>query len=320
MTPLRVAFAGTPEFALRPLQALAESRHEIVGVLTQPDRPAGRGRHLTASPVKREAVARGWPIDQPVTLKIEPALAALKSWRPDVLVVVAYGLILPPAVLEIPRLGCVNIHASLLPRWRGAAPIQRAILEGDAQTGVSIMRMDAGLDTGPVFLQRYAPIDAAVTAGELQERLATLGAQALLEVLAGLAAGTMQAAPQPAFGATYARKIEKAEALIDWRCDAAAVARQVRAFHPWPIAETRHGAGQLRIHRAAALRELPAALTVGRGMSSAPGTVLGLHEEALCVACGDGVLAVQELQRPGRKAVSAREFARGAALETMRFG
>jgi methionyl-tRNA formyltransferase len=246
---MRIAFAGTPGFALPPLRALA-SRHTIVGVLTQPDRPAGRGRALTASPVKLEAAAHGWPLAQPASLKSEEERAALRAWQPDVLVVVAYGLILPQAALDIPRHGCINVHASLLPRWRGAAPIQRAILAGDADSGVSIMRMEAGLDTGPVYAVRRVPIGERMTGGELHDALADEGAGALLEVLDAIEAGTAQAVPQPTAGVTYAAKIDKAEARIDWARSAIEIDRQVRAFNPWPIAETRFAGEQLRILRA----------------------------------------------------------------------
>ncbi|MGE0582697.1 MAG: methionyl-tRNA formyltransferase [Steroidobacteraceae bacterium] len=302
---MRIAFAGTPGFALPPLRALA-TRHEIIGVLTQPDRPAGRGRSLTASPVKLEALARGWPLAQPASLKAEADRAALAAWQPDLLVVVAYGLILPQAVLDLPRHGCVNVHASLLPRWRGAAPIQRAILAGDAQSGVAIMRMEAGLDTGPVYATRTVAIGARMTAGELHDRLADEGAAALLEVIDAIEAGTARATPQPADGATYAAKIDKAEARIDWRRRAPEIDRQVRAFDPWPIAETRYEGEQLRVLRAHC-RDTA-------GAPAAPGTVLGVEATGLAVACGEGVLVLETVQRPGRRPVAALDFARTATL------
>ncbi len=301
---LRVAFAGTPEFAVPPLAALASSPHTLVGVLTQPDRPAGRGRQLRASPVKRYAEQRGWPTDQPATLRTAEGRAQLVAWHPDVLVVVAYGLILPQAALDIPRLGCLNVHASLLPRWRGAAPIQRAILAGDRETGVAIMRMEAGLDTGPVLLVRRTPIRDDDTSASLQERLAREGAAALLEALAQLEAGRAVATPQPQEGVTYAPKVDKREARIDWRRSAAEIDRQVRAFHPWPVAETRLGAEVVRVHRAA-----PVALPAVAAPADEPGSVLGIDARGLLVACGTGVLALQCLQRPGRRPVGAREFA-----------
>ncbi|MGB8327967.1 MAG: methionyl-tRNA formyltransferase, partial [Steroidobacteraceae bacterium] len=308
---LRIAFAGTPEFAVPALHALL-GRHTVVGVLTQPDRPAGRGRELTASPVKVAALAAGLPVAQPPTLKTGEGHTVLEAWQPEVLVVVAYGLILPPPVLELPRLGCINIHASLLPRWRGAAPIQRAILAGDAETGVSIMRLEAGLDTGPVYLERRVPIAAQQTAGALQEELAALGAQALLEALAGIAAGTLFAQPQSPQGATYAPKIEKSAALIDWSRSAAEIDRQVRAFDPWPVAETRFAGEQLRIHRARPF--------AGPAPGTVPGDAAFDEPQGLRVRCGNGALAVLELQRPGRRRVPAAELGRTLRDGIARFG
>jgi methionyl-tRNA formyltransferase len=312
MTALRIAFAGTPHFALPALRALLSSPHRVVGVLTQPDRPAGRGRELRASPVKLVALDAGLPLAQPATLKTPESRVELASWAPDVLVVVAYGLILPPAVLGLPRLGCVNIHGSLLPRWRGAAPIQRAILAGDTETGVTIMQLDAGLDTGPTLLERRHRIGSHDTAGDLHDALAELGAAALTEALDGLAAGTLPATPQPAAGATYAPKLEKAEARIDWSADALEIDRRVRAFNPWPVAETTFGGETLRILRAHAAGPV--------ATEAAAGTLLGLAEDGLHVACGTGVLAVSELQRAGKRPVSARDFANAVRLEGTRFG
>ena len=303
--PLRIAFAGTPGFAVPPLEALARSAHAIVGVLTQPDRPAGRGRQLAMSPVKEFALQHGWPIDQPQTLRTPEGRALLASWQADVLVVVAYGLILPQGALDLPRLGCLNIHGSLLPRWRGAAPIQRAILAGDAETGVAIMRMDAGLDTGPVLLARRLPITDDATSAQLHDQLAALGAAALLEALDLIETGRATFSPQPEEGVTYAAKIEKAEARMDFRRSALELDRQVRAFNPWPIAETTFAGEVLRVHRARALAEDTGAV---------PGTVLGLGADGLRVAAGQGVLALQQLQRSGRKPVTAREFCNGLDL------
>ena len=308
---MRIAFAGTPEFAVPPLAALCGSGHELVGVLTQPDRPAGRGQKLAEGPVKRYALDRGLCVAQPQTLRTDEGRAALRDWRPDVLVVVAYGLILPAAALAIPRLGCVNIHASLLPRWRGAAPIQRALLAGDPETGVTIMLMDQGLDTGPMLLQRRLPIGSGTTSGGLHDGLARLGAEALLEVLPGLESGARVPQPQPAEGVTYAAKIDKAEARIDWSGSAIAIDRQVRAFQPWPVAETRLDGEQLRVHEAHPLDDASA----GRAPDIAPGTVLGLRDAELWIACGAGCLAVTRLQRAGKRAVSAREFANGLRLD-----
>lgn len=321
---MRVAFAGTPGFAVPALETLRDN-HEVVGVLTQPDRPAGRGRQLAQSEVKRHALAAGLAVAQPSTLRTAEGRAPLVEWRPDVLVVVAYGLLLPPEVLDLPRHGCLNIHASLLPRWRGAAPVQRAIEAGDAETGVSIMRMDAGLDTGPVYLQRRVRIDEHATGGTLLDVLAPLGAAALLEVLDSIEAGRAVAIAQPAEGATYARKITKAEALIDWSCDAATIARRVRAFDPWPMTETRLEGEQLRVLDArpapvSATALANAALGVTASATAAHGRVLGLHDGALLVACGAGALAITKLQRAGRKPVTAREFASGADVESLTFG
>jgi methionyl-tRNA formyltransferase len=313
---LRVAFAGTPDFALTALEGVVGSRHAVVGVLTQPDRPKGRGRHLAASPVKLAALERGIPVSQPVTLKTESGRADLASWQPDVLVVVAYGLILPRAALELPGLGCVNIHASLLPRWRGAAPIQRAILAGDAETGVSIMRMDVGLDTGPVFLERRVAISPQDTGGSLHDRLAAQGASAVVEVLDQLAEDRAVSTPQRDDGVTYAAKIDKTEALIDWSKSALEIERKIRAFNPFPIAETRLDGEQLRIYTAEALG------TGDRDASSAveAGRVVELRGDAIIVACGSGRLALKELQRPGKKPVAARDLMNTLNLAGRRLG
>jgi len=291
-----------------PLAALNSSRHHLVGVLTQPDRPAGRGRRLAASAVKEFAVAQGLTVAQPATLRTAEGRAALAAWQPDVLVVVAYGLILPPEALAVPRLGCINIHASLLPRWRGAAPVQRAILAGDALTGVTLMQMDAGLDTGPILLQRELPISLTDDTRNLLAALAALGAPALLEVLDGLEAGTVVPRPQPTLGVSHAAKIDKAEARIDWRESALAIDRRIRAFRPWPIAETTYHGEQVRIHRASVIAQGASARQVD---SAAPGTILGLRDDLLLVSCGKDFLGIAELQRAGRRSMSAREFANG---------
>jgi len=313
---LRVAFAGTPEFALPALTAL-NARHELVGVLTQPDRPSGRGRRLAPGAVKVAATACQLPVMQPHTLRSEAALAELAAWRPDVLVVVAYGLLLPHEVLALPRLGCVNIHASLLPRWRGAAPIERALLAGDRESGVSIMQMDAGLDTGPLLLQRSINMRSDHTGGSLCAELASLGATALLEALSGLEAGTLHAQPQPREGVTYAAKIAKAEARIDWTRDAAAIERQVRAFNPRPVAETTLDGEQLRIFAAHAAPD--GTRSSGANVGKA-GTILTVRDGSMLVQCGLGCLAVTEIQRPGRRPVSVRDFAHGLALAGRHLG
>ena len=298
-TPLRVVFAGTPPFAAQALTALAAAGHDICLVLTQPDRPAGRGLKLTASAVAEAAVRLGLRVAKPLTLKAPEPLALLEDIAPDVMVVAAYGLLLPQAVLDVPRHGCLNIHASLLPRWRGAAPIQRAILAGDSVTGVCIMRMEAGLDTGPVLLRRDHPIGPEVTAGELTEGLASLGAAAVVEALANLE--TLQAVPQDDSCATYAAKVRKAEARIDWGRPAAEIDRQVRAFNPFPGAEGTVLHVPLKIWRAQ-----PAAES-GMAGEVVPGA------QGLVIACGEGALRLLEVQRPGARRVAAEDFLRGNA-------
>jgi len=316
---LRVAFAGTPEFALPALAALA-ARHEIVGVLTQPDRPQGRGRQLGASAVKAAALARRLPLVQPATLKSAQGREALILWAPEVLVVVAYGLILPPAALGIARHGSLNIHASLLPRWRGAAPIQRALLAGDASTGVTIMRMNEGLDTGPMLLRREVPIAAAATAGSLHDELAALGATLIVEALDALERGTLVAEPQPDEGVTYAAKVDKAEAPIDWDEDARAIGRKVRAFSPWPVAETVFSGQQLRIHAAYPLPDQDVNAPPSEVKSTENGTIFAVQDNYFAVRCGRGSLAVTEVQLPGRRNTAARDFSHSHALLGQRLG
>ena len=316
---MRVAFAGTPEFALPALAALA-ARHTIVGVLTQPDRPQGRGRKLGLSPVKEAALARGLPLAQPPTLKTPEGRAPLESWRPEVLVVVAYGLLLPGAVLQLPRHGCLNIHASLLPRWRGAAPIQRAVLAGDTHTGITIMRMNEGLDTGPMLLKRALPIREEDTGGSLHDELAALGAALIVEALAALADGTVSAAAQPEGGVTYAAKIAKAEARIDWNEDAHAIGRKVRAFNPWPVAETLFEGAQLRIHAARPWDPDDGNFTYPPSKSHENGSIIAVRGDSFLVKCGHGLLAVSEVQLPGGRPIAARDFSHGHALEGRRLG
>jgi methionyl-tRNA formyltransferase len=315
---LRVAFAGTPEFALPALAALA-TRHELVGVLTQPDRPQGRGRRLGTSPVKEAALTGSLTLAQPPTLKSAEGRAALAAWAPDVLVVVAYGLILPQAALSIPRYGCLNIHASLLPRWRGAAPIQRALLAGDLKTGITIMQMNEGLDTGPMLLRRSLPITPEATGGSLHDALARLGADLITEALEGLGRGTLRPEPQPEEGITYAAKIDKSEARIDWSQDAAAIGRRVRAFSPWPVAETLFAGEQLRIHAARA-HESDANVAHPGANGVEPGTIFAIRDDYFAVRCGQGVLAVTEVQLPGRRSIAARDFSHGRALLGERLG
>ncbi|MGH8496827.1 MAG: methionyl-tRNA formyltransferase [Gammaproteobacteria bacterium] len=292
------------------MEALADSPHRLIAVYTQPDRPAGRGRSLRASPVKDRALALGIRIEQPQSLKSADVQNTLRSLGPDLMVVVAYGLILPQAVLDIPRLGCINLHASLLPRWRGATPIQHALLAGDAETGVSIMQMNSGLDTGDVLLQRCMPIDARATAGDLHARLAGIGASALLEVADWLAKGAVTARPQNEASATYAAKIDKADAVIDWREPAGHIARKVRAFNPWPVAETQLDGERLRIWEAEPLKT-PA--------TREPGTVIP-DAGGIEVATGDGRLRLLRVQLPGRRTVSAHELRNARSLAGAKLG
>jgi methionyl-tRNA formyltransferase len=317
LPPLRLGFAGTPEFAVPALDALADSQR-ICAVFTQPDRPAGRGQPLHSSPVKKRALERGLTVHQPASFKSPEALEILRGLDIDALVVVAYGLILPPAALDIPRFGCINIHASLLPRWRGAAPIQRALLAGDATTGVTIMRMAAGLDTGPMLAMRSIEIGARDSAKTLHDRLAALGAELIGETLEALRAGGVAELPQPAEGITYAEKIDKAEALIDWQQDAVHISRRVRAFNPWPVAETRFNGAQLRIWDAE-MRDPPLPPPHVPGLDPIPGTVLAATQEGIDVACRRGVLRILRLQLAGRKPLFAQEFIQGQRLDGARF-
>ena len=313
---LRVAFAGTPEFALPALAAL-RSQHEVVGVITQPDRPSGRGRRLTASPVKEVALAGQLPLAQPPTLEADAVRAQLSSWRPDVLVVVAYGLIVPPDVLSLPPLGCINVHASFLPRWRGAAPVERAILAGDARTGVTIMQLDEGLDTGPMLMQRPVEISRAHTGGTLRRELAALGAELLIEALAGVGSGTLTGQSQPLEGVTYAPRIGKSEARIDWRRKALEIERQVRAFNPEPVAETRLGGEQLRVFSARAQDDIGVEVAA---KTLDPGTIICVRDGSILIQCGQGVLAVGEVQRPGRRPIGALDLANSLSLPGRRLG
>ncbi len=298
---MRLIFAGTPPFAAAALDALADAGHDIVRVLTQPDRPAGRGMKLAHSAVKQAALARGLPVVQPASLKTPEVQAELAALAPEVMVVAAYGLILPQAVLDLPRHGCLNIHASLLPRWRGAAPIQRAILAGDAQTGVTIMQMDAGLDTGAMLTRTAVPIRPDDTAGSLHDTLAALGAEAIVAALAQL--DTLAPEAQDEREATYAAKLGKDEARLDWTLPADVLARAVRAYDPVPGAWTQLDGAPLKVWAAEAV--------AGEG---APGTVLAAHGGELHVACGQGALALRTLQPAGGKRMSAAAFLAGRPL------
>lgn len=294
--PLRVIFAGTPEFAALHLAALLNSEHEIVAVYTQPDRRAGRGKTLTASPVKQLAIEHELPIYQPLNFKAEEHRDELKALNADVMIVVAYGLILPQAVLDTPRYGCINVHASLLPRWRGAAPIQRAIEAGDTETGITIMRMEAGLDTGPMLAISALPITDTDTGGSLHDKLASTGPGALLNCLADLENILANAQQQDDSQANYAHKLTKDEALINWQTSAEELARKVRAFNPFPVCYTTLGQQRLKIYRASAQKtDLP----------QTPGMIISADDNGILVAAGEGALLLQTLQLPGGKALEA---------------
>jgi methionyl-tRNA formyltransferase len=299
---MRLAFAGTPAFAESALRALLEAGHEVALVLTQPDRPAGRGLAPRPSAVKALALEHGLPLAQPATLKSNLVLETLQAAQAKVMVVAAYGLILPPALLELLDLGCINIHASLLPRWRGAAPIQRAILAGDTETGISIMHMEAGLDTGPIYLRQSVRIEPDETARSLHDKLAMLGGMCIVRALAALEAGQIQAVSQPDQGVSYATKVEKHEAMIDWSQPAMLIERRVRAFNPFPVASTSWRGERLRVWRARAVQE-----------HGTPGRIEGT-DGGILVGCGSGALLVQELQRAGGKPMSAADFLRGVAV------
>lgn len=298
---MKLIFAGTPEFSALALRAILAAGHQVVLVLTQPDRPSGRGMTLRASPVKGLAQASGIEIFQPPTLKDMAAQERLRAIGAEVIVVAAYGLILPQAVLDMPRFGCINIHASLLPRWRGAAPIQRAILAGDAETGVSIMQMEAGLDTGPVLQKESLPIAADDTAATLHDKVAELGARLVVETLAKL---PLPRCPQPESGVTYAAKIEKSEALLDWRLPAAQLARQVRAFNPFPGAATSLEGNTIKIWRAG--------VETGKAV---PGMIVSADQRGIVVACGEGSLRLTELQKAGSKRLSVARFLAGTPVQ-----
>ncbi|WP_160151851.1 methionyl-tRNA formyltransferase [Microbulbifer sp. ALW1] len=304
---LNIIFAGTPDFAAIHLQALLDSEHNVIAVYSQPDRPAGRGKKLLASPVKQLAQEHEIPVYQPLSLRDEAAQAELAALNADVMVVVAYGLILPQVVLDTPRLGCVNVHASLLPRWRGAAPIQRAVEAGDAESGVAIMQMEAGLDTGPVLVEVRTPISAGETGGSLHDKLAGLGGPALLEALNQLESGTAEPRVQDDALANYASKITKEEVCIDWNEPAAGIERKVRAFNPFPVCWTEYADAKGKPQR---LRVYAAKLEQGCH-TDAPGTILSADDEGILVACGREALRLTQLQLPGKKALPVSEILKG---------
>ncbi len=306
----RIGFAGTPEFAVPALERLVAAGAEVPWVLTQPDRPAGRGRKLAPPPVKTAAERLGIRVEQPASVR-DPALAATLGPAPQLIVVIAYGLLLPQWLLDWPARGCVNLHASLLPRWRGAAPIQHAILAGDAVTGISVMRMEAGLDTGPVYARREVALTGEETAGELHDRLAVVAADALEAALPGLVQGTLVPQPQDETQATYAPKISKADAALDWRQPAEVLARRVRAFNPWPVAEAvLRGGGRLRVWRAHAL---------AGGADAAPGQIVATGSAGIDVATGAGVLRLTEVQPPGGRAMPAAAYLAAHPLDGAAF-
>ncbi|AUZ79366.1 MULTISPECIES: methionyl-tRNA formyltransferase [Aeromonas] len=299
MNKLKLIFAGTPDFAARHLAALLSSGHEVVAVYTQPDKPAGRGQKLTASPVKELALAHDLPVYQPASLRNEAAQAELAALGADLMVVVAYGLILPKAVLDTPRLGCINVHGSLLPRWRGAAPIQRSIWAGDAETGVTIMQMDVGLDTGAMIRKVTCPIASDETSASLYDKLAGLGPQALVDTLDAMAAGDTAAEPQDDALANYAEKLSKEEARIDWSMDAVAIERCIRAFNPWPISWFEVAGQTVKVWQAE---------VVAQDHGQAVGTLLKADKQGIEVATGQGVLRLLTLQPPGKKAMSVSDL------------
>ncbi|OQX38727.1 MAG: methionyl-tRNA formyltransferase [Oceanospirillales bacterium LUC14_002_19_P2] len=297
--PLRIVFAGTPEFASLHLQAVIDSPHEVIAVYSQPDRPAGRGRKLTPSPVKQLALEHNIPVYQPKTLKTEEARQELAALKPDLMVVVAYGLLLPQAVLDIPKYGCINVHGSILPRWRGAAPIQRSIAAGDKESGVTIMQMDAGLDTGDMLLKACCPIHADDSSQNLHDRLAEIGAPCLQQALDQIAAGTLTPEKQDDELANYAHKMSKEEGGIDWSKPAQELDCLIRAFNPWPVAWTKQEGERIRVWQATAI-EAPS--------DKAPGTIVSADKQGIVVSCGTGCLVLKQLQLPGSRAMSVQDL------------
>ncbi len=306
---LRIIFAGTPEFAAVHLQHLIDSRHHVIAVYTQPDRPAGRGKKLQASPVKQCALDANIPVFQPTSLKPAEEQTALQALNADLMIVVAYGLLLPQAILEAPKYGCFNVHGSILPRWRGAAPIQRAIEAGDTETGITIMQMDAGLDTGAMLYKITCPITPQDTASRLHDRLAELGPTALMATLDMLCNNTLTPEAQDNSLATYAHKLSKEEGTIDWQQDTASILRKIRAFNPFPIGHTLWAGETLRIYSASGSENDPQI----RSSNALAGTIIGHQNHCIHVATGDGSIAINQLQLPGKKAMSSREILNGMA-------
>ncbi|KPH56993.1 methionyl-tRNA formyltransferase [Pseudoalteromonas porphyrae] len=300
--PLRIIFAGTPDFAARHLQALIDSEHQIVGVYSQPDRPAGRGKKLKASEVKELALAHELPVFQPSSLKSDDALTELNNLNADIMIVVAYGLLLPKAILDAPRLGCLNVHGSILPRWRGAAPIQRAIWAGDTETGVTIMQMDEGLDTGDMLHISRCPIDATETSASLYNKLADLGPSALINTITQLANGEITPQVQDDELANYAKKLSKEEANIDWTMDAAQIERNIRSFNPWPVCFTQMGENTVKVYQANVVEQ-----------TGPTGTVLQSDKHGIVIACGTNALNITQVQPQGKKPMAITDFLNGRA-------
>lgn len=309
---MKIIYAGTPEFAVPALQALLESSHEIVAVYTQPDRPAGRGRQLQASPVKQLALAHGLKVMQPDSFKKPQDISSLRSFEADLMVVAAYGLLLPPGILDAPRLGCINIHASLLPRWRGAAPIQRAILAGDERTGVTLMQMDAGLDTGAMLATASIEISNDMSAAVLHDKLMVMGAELLADQLAGIESGSLKSVPQDETMATYAPKLSKQEARVDWSKSAQQLQREIRAFNPWPVSHTSLGDKLVKLWLARAEQ--------GGNGQAVPGSILNHDKSGVFVQCGDGALRIEELQFAGKKRIHAADLLNSMSLAGGFFG
>lgn len=302
---MRIVFAGTPEFSVGCLEALVEAGHEVVACYTQPDRKAGRGRKLTASPVKARALELNIPVEQPVNFKADEDRAALSAYQAELMVVVAYGLLLPKSVLDTPTRGCINVHASVLPRWRGAAPIQRAVVAGDKESGVTIMQMDVGLDTGDMLLVEETPIADSETGGSLHDRLAIIGAKALVSAIEKMQDDALDATPQDSSLANYAHKLDKAEAVIDWSQSNQQIDQTIRGFNPWPVAETQIGEKRVRIWQASLDFSEQAGGLVGR--------VLAADKQGILVACGEGALRITKLQNVGGKPMMAADFLNGFA-------